>query len=853
MSRMNFRFTVVETSLNRAEFRWKGLKLLEQSFRFGSVLCVLVLLFGVAMIKGWVSSKSVATTFFTIVGVVGFIWWLVMIIRVFAGSPDRGWLAASVERVDRRLLDRLNTLLFLEKRRGDPRVEAFSVRIARQAQQLLSKKQSPSPFSGRRSLVYLLVFTMVLVGTLAFYQRYAPWQRLLIAQKANAIRTPAPPLNDLALATNTVEESKTWGEVRIIDPGTDLKLTKVDVLPLQIEAAANQSLKDVRWVSAVNGTDETPHELPPPNEPRYAVYQPTVYLDEMRLSDWDVMTYYARAQTEKENAFASEVYFVEVKPFREDLLKLPGGEGGKAHQCLNELSGLIYRQQHVIRQTHQHVQQPHETERLQLQDRKKLSDAETDLADSVKHFYAKMADSMENEPIGGLLDDLAKAEQSLQGASKNLDANLMSEAQNRERTGLTELVSARKAFQKMVSEHPEAFEEKDEERIPVPDASTQLSKMAEFRNEAKAAQDFVQKAMQQQKAIERQSKTATRADYSSLAQREAQLEKSLQDFQEQHPAAFKTAQAESEEARQAMSRAAESMQKRNPDARQATQEATRELEELGQALERNSSRKQLADAYRLKQMLDQQIQTFGQCANSAGAVPDGELQRTVNASQETINQLKKVAEQEPTRDAFGQPLRDSLNGENKVDLDAKLARLKQANDSAAKQQRAGEAAQALNKVSQAFTASEPKTLQMAEKTDVLSGANGSQDQLGLGLSQLNSLLKQLEREQPPSAEDQAKQKAEALFNLQNGARSYYGDNNGGEQLLVSVEKMLKAEQLDVGDLKKLIEQLQHFSVETSDQLAKKEDRPEVSNIDPARLPPAYRGRIQKYFQKLSEK
>ena len=28
---------------------------------------------------------------------------------------------------------------------------------------------------------------------------------------------------------------------------------------------------------------------------------------------------------------------------------------------------------------------------------------------------------------------------------------------------------------------------------------------------------------------------------------------------------------------------------------------------------------------------------------------------------------------------------------------------------------------------------------------------------------------------------------------------------------------------------------------------------ELSNIDPARLPPAYRGRIQKYFQKLSEK
>ena len=50
-----------------------------------------------------------------------------------------------------------------------------------------------------------------------------------------------------------------------------------------------------------------------------------------------------------------------------------------------------------------------------------------------------------------------------------------------------------------------------------------------------------------------------------------------------------------------------------------------------------------------------------------------------------------------------------------------------------------------------------------------------------------------------------------------------------------------------------MDELRHFSVETADQLATKEDKPEVTNIDPSHLPPAYRGRIQKYFQKLSEK
>ena len=75
----------------------------------------------------------------------------------------------------------------------------------------------------------------------------------------------------------------------------DLRVTKIDVVPLQIEAAANERLQKVDWFTAINGEAETEHPLPPPNEPRFAIYQPDIYLDELNLSDWDVVTYYARA------------------------------------------------------------------------------------------------------------------------------------------------------------------------------------------------------------------------------------------------------------------------------------------------------------------------------------------------------------------------------------------------------------------------------------------------------------------------------------------------------------------------------------------------------------------------------
>src|SRR5262249_53106461 len=168
-----------------------------------------------------------------------------------------------------------------------------------------------------------------------------------------------------------------------------------------------------------------------------------------------------------------------------------------------------------------------------------------------------------------------------------------------------------------------------------------------------------------------------------------------------------------------------------------------------------------------------------------------------------------------------------------------------------KQEQAGQARDGLGKVSKAFGASEPGAMQMAQKSDALK--SGEQDNFGLGMAELESLVKQLQKSNQIPREDQNKQGQEALYNLQLGLGDQYVNNDRGNQILLSLNQMLKTNVLDADDLKKLMDQLQHFSVETTDHLAKKEDKPDITNIDPTRLPPAYRGRIQKYFQKLSEK
>jgi hypothetical protein len=139
---MNGRFTAVEASLNRAEFRWKGLRFLQRSYVLGILLSLACLFFGGAILLGCVSNKAVAVAFFVVLGAAGMVAWLVILINALAGAPDRRWLASALERVDRRFLDRLNTLLFLENRR-EARARSFSASPARQRRSSSKRRRRP--------------------------------------------------------------------------------------------------------------------------------------------------------------------------------------------------------------------------------------------------------------------------------------------------------------------------------------------------------------------------------------------------------------------------------------------------------------------------------------------------------------------------------------------------------------------------------------------------------------------------------------------------------------------------------------------------------------------------------------
>src|SRR5207245_10922334 len=102
-------------------------------------------------------------------------------------------------------------------------------------QGIVNRKAPPLPFPAGSSYAWLLGFVAVLALTIFLGQFYSPWDRLTTAPRAKSPQATSDKPLELALPdTNNVEQKQQWGEVRITDPGTDLKVTKVDVVPLQI-------------------------------------------------------------------------------------------------------------------------------------------------------------------------------------------------------------------------------------------------------------------------------------------------------------------------------------------------------------------------------------------------------------------------------------------------------------------------------------------------------------------------------------------------------------------------------------------------------------------------------------------
>ena len=152
-------------------------------------------------------------------------------------------------------------------------------------------------------------------------------------------------------------------------------------------------------------------------------------------------------------------------------------------------------------------------------------------------------------------------------------------------------------------------------------------------------------------------------------------------------------------------------------------------------------------------------------------------------------------------------------------------------------------------MTEAFEKSAPEVVRDLRGKDSLGGKG--EDALDRALRQLKSLLP----EGNGGNGNRDKLRREALENLRLGLEDRKGKDRRVDAILLEAEKELKKGDLAIDGprLKKLVDQIEQLRGEIADVAVEKPKDPSMTHIDPSRLPATYRERIQRYFQKLSEK
>jgi hypothetical protein len=245
---------IIQQHLDQASKQWKWLRFLRHSATLGIIVTFVLLLLGVVVACGWLTSGGVVTVCLVLL-VVGAVLALALLGLVVATSePEQDKLARAIERAHPTLMDRLNTLVFLDRLRETPSVRSYYRRIEGQVHSAFAGRTLGSPFSSARAVARLCALAALIIVTLWFYLQFTPLAAFTATgtqlhggkpqlEKPFEIPT-AEPEPELA------KETTPWGEVRIIKPGRDLTVTRVEDIPLQIEASASEPVKSVEWNNA---------------------------------------------------------------------------------------------------------------------------------------------------------------------------------------------------------------------------------------------------------------------------------------------------------------------------------------------------------------------------------------------------------------------------------------------------------------------------------------------------------------------------------------------------------------------------------------------------------------------------
>jgi hypothetical protein len=521
---------VVENHLSRAEREWRLSRCVGRSAVCVSALLLLILVLGILAALGTIPSMSLFALAIVVAAMVTGGCWIVTVLVTLLAPLDRNLLASTLERAEPRLLDRVHTSVHLERSR-DPRSPLLAG-IAQQSAAVLTAPGAGRPHLLREVLRTLTVLVCLVLVTALFYTYFRPLDRIRQVELATAERLREEEqerrlnipdelwLEEVSLAdpARQAAEEEPWTEIRIRDPGSDVRASRFDLIPLVVEAYSTDPIQEITLTIHIRGRDPEVIRLPATEDPHYALHEYDLDLFARGVADWDVISYFAESTTglprENDDASASQapdasdanppagdgggnnessagsssgstpsadplsdpprekrrtdIYFVDVLPAHEELEQLPGGPAGPVYQGLQDLTNLVRRQQNVLRGRHREPSR-FDWESAGLSSDEALTQQQTRLAQSARELADQLAvqweepespaDRSGDAPQAGrrpsLPDELRETAQWLQQARELAETEDREALREHADVGLSELARLRSDLARQAAEQPE--------------------------------------------------------------------------------------------------------------------------------------------------------------------------------------------------------------------------------------------------------------------------------------------------------------------------------------------------------------------------------------------------------------
>ena len=236
-------------------------------------------------------------------------------------------------------------------------------------------------------------------------------------------------------------------------PGRDTQATPIEEVFIEAKAEDDFGVAKLELFYSVNGGAETSIPLHRSPALKEVVTGHTFFLEEMNLKPGDFISYYARATDlgAPGRMAASDIYFLEARPFRKDYRQAE--QGGASGSGGGDAAGSLSQQQRqVIAATFRLVREQTEGARdrkAAVQDAQTVAVIQGRLRTQVEQLVTRMASRgalPEGSPMHGTAEELRQAMEKMAVAETELRAPRPKEALSSEQAALGHLQRAEAAF-----------------------------------------------------------------------------------------------------------------------------------------------------------------------------------------------------------------------------------------------------------------------------------------------------------------------------------------------------------------------------------------------------------------------